>query len=469
MERNIQHVLKMVDGIWCGRADDLGRKCSGVVTDSRQVEPGHLFVPLQGERFDGCQFVPEALAKGAVACLFPKDRPVPAEWKDIDGLPLILVDDPLAALQRMAAVHRREWGGRVVAITGSNGKTTTKDLTAAVLAQKYDVHKTKGNLNNHIGLPLTLLSIPPKAEVAVVEMGMNHPGEIGLLSRLAQPDVAIITNIGDAHLEHLGSREAIAAAKLEIVQGLNPAGALLVNGDEPLLRNVPFAGQVLRFGCRPDNDLHLLQDERVNLRQTRFTTNRTARALTVPLIGRHMLQNALAAVLCGLYFGLTEEEVDRGLTAAQLSGMRSEWQEGPNGMQILMDAYNASPTSMRAALQLLADLEGFRCKLALLGDMLELGPEEERLHREMARHLSAEWLDALFTYGGRARWIAEEARRLGFPAERIVSSDNVGEVVRALRPWAKKGTLLLVKGSRGMRLEAIIEALRGDGSWTFDH
>lgn len=469
MERDIRHVLKMVDGVWCGRAEDLERTCTGVVTDSRQVGPGHLFVPLKGERFDGCRFIPDALAKGAVACLFPKDRPIPEEWKDRGAPPLILVDDPLAALQRLAAAYRREWGGRVVAVTGSNGKTTTKDLTAAVLAQQFRVHKTQGNLNNHIGLPLTLLSIPQEAEVAVVEMGMNHRGEIEFLSRLARPDIGIITNIGEAHLEHLGSREAIAAAKLEIVRGLNPGGALLVNGDEPLLQDIPYGGAILRFGLRPDNDLYLIKEEREGIRQTRFATNRTAGLLTVPLIGRHMLQNALAAVLCGLYFGLSEEQIGRGLMSARLSQMRTEWQEGPNGMQILMDAYNASPTSTRAALELLAGLEGFTCKLALLGDMLELGPEEERWHRELAHHLSASWLDALFTYGSRARWIADEARRLGFPAERIVTADDVDELVQALRPWTKPGTVLLVKGSRGMRLEAIIEALRGDGSWTVDH
>lgn len=469
MELELSRVLQMVDGVWFGDGEDLARRCTGVVTDSRQVQPGHVFVPLQGERFDGCQFVPEALAKGAVAAFYPKHRSVPPEWTASGRWPLILVDDPLSAMQRMAACYRQEWGGRVVAVTGSNGKTTTKDLTAAVLAQKYSVHKTAGNLNNHIGLPLTLLSIPPEADVAVVELGMNHAGEIGHLSRLAQPDVGIITNIGDAHLEHLGTREAIAAAKLEIVQGLRTGGLLLVNGDEPLLKTVPYEGSVYRFGFGPDNDLRLLTAERLGLNQTRFTTNRTERALTVPVIGRHMLQNALAAVLCGLMLGLSEEEIEQGLQSAVLSGMRMEWQVGPNGLYILMDAYNASPTSMRAALELLADLKGFAHKLVLLGDMLELGAEEERLHRELAHHLSPQWLDALFTCGSRAHWIADEARRCGFPAGRIVHAEDVAELVQALLPWVRPNSVLLVKGSRGMRMESIIEALRGDGSWTFGH
>jgi len=467
MKRTLQHVVKMVDGVWCGSGEDLARTCDGVVTDSRQVRPGHLFVPLKGERFDGCEFIPEALAKGAVASLYPKDRPVPAEWTANGPLPLIFVDDPLAALQRMADRYRQEWGGRVVAITGSNGKTTTKDVTAAVLAQQFRVHKTAGNLNNHIGLPLTLLAIPQEAEVAVVEMGMNHPGEIAFLSRLARPDVGIITNIGDAHLEHLGSREAIAAAKLEIVHGLNRNGALIVNGDEPLLRTVPYDGAVYRFGFGDGNDLRLLTAERAGRWQTRFTTNRTVHPLTVPLIGRHMLQNVLAAVLCALYFGLSESQIQQGLQAVQLSGMRMEPQKGPNGMQILMDAYNASPTSMRAALELLAELDGFSIKLALLGDMLELGAQEETLHRQVAHQLSPSWLDGLFTYGSRARWISLEAERLGFPVDRIFHTDDPQVMAQALRSWAKPGTVLLVKGSRGMRMEKIIEALRGEGSWTF--
>jgi len=462
MKRQIQHVLKMVDGSWLGSSEDLSRMCNGVATDSRQVVPGNLFVPLQGERFDGCQFVPEALAKGAAACLYPKDRPLPPELTPGTALPLILVDDPLTALQRMAACYRRELAVKVVAVTGSNGKTTTKDLVSAVLSQGYKVHKTKGNLNNHIGLPMTLLELQEETEVAVVEMGMNHPGEIALLSRLARPDIGMITNIGDAHLQYLGSREGIAAAKMEIIEGMDAAGVLLVNGDEPLLDKIPYPGSILRFGFRSDNDLYPLFIEREGLRQTRFTTNRTRKMLTVPVIGRHMIMNALAAVLCGLQLGLAEEAIAQGLSSAELSGMRMEVQEGPNGMHILMDAYNASPTSMRAALELLRELDGCSAKVALLGDILELGEQEERLHRQLAEHLSPDWLDALVVYGSRARWIADEALRLGFPGSRVFQFADPGAAVQALRKWAKPGTLLLVKASRGMRMEKIIDMLRGD-------
>ncbi len=462
MKRKIQDVLKMVDGAWMGSSEDLSRMCHGVVTDSRQVVPGNLFVPLQGERFDGCQFIPEALSRGAAACLYPKERPLQEEWMSGRPWPLILVQDPLIALQQMAARYRRELPVRVVAVTGSNGKTTTKDLVSAVLSQTFQVHKTKGNLNNHIGLPLTLLGLEEGTEVAVVEMGMNHPGEIALLSRLARPDIGIITNIGDAHLQNLGSREGIAAAKLEIIEGMDPTGVLLVNGDEPLLEKIPYPGSILRFGFRPENDLYPRKIEREGLLRTRFTTNRTRRQLTVPMIGRHMLINALAAVLCGLQFGLSEETIAQGLSSANLSGMRMEVQNGPNGMHILMDAYNASPTSMRAAFDLLREVDGFTAKVALLGDILELGEEEERLHRQLAEHLSPDWLDALLVYGPRARWIADEALRLGFPRSRVFQFSHPDTVVEALRKWTKPGTLLLVKASRGMRMEKIIEALRGD-------
>ena len=231
MQETCHWIRKRVGGDWIGSVADRHLLVDGVSTDTRKPMPNRLFVPLVGTRFDGHDFLTEAVKQGAAAALWQRDHPLP----ETPPIPLILVDDTLKALQELAAAVRRQWEIPVVGVTGSNGKTTTKELIAGVLSSRYRVHKTEGNLNNHIGLPLTLLSAPPDAEAAVVEMGMNHRGEIALLSRLAAPDIGVITNVGDAHLEFLGSREGIAEAKLEIREGLSEEGTLIIHGDEPLL------------------------------------------------------------------------------------------------------------------------------------------------------------------------------------------------------------------------------------------
>lgn len=433
----------------------------GVCFDTRKIQPGNLFVPLIGQR-DGHDYVLEALAKGAAAALWQIGRPKPEE-----GLPLIEVEDTLEALQKLAHAYRNELPVRIVGITGSNGKTTTKDLLASLLGTTYNVHKTAGNLNNHIGLPMTLLEMDERTEMAVLEMGMSGRGEIELLSRIAEPEAAIVTNIGESHLLQLGSREEIARAKTEILSGLKPDGFFVYNGDEPLIERVmpempqPVSMLRYRFGASDSNDIYpvgVMQDGD----GTHFQTNLPgARSLFVPLLGLHNVVNALAAIAVAKFMGVSDDEIEQGLKGVELTSMRIEPVKLKSGVLVLNDAYNASPTSMQAGLALLTDLKGFSRKFAILGDMLELGSREEEFHREIGRAIEPENVDGVFTYGRLARYVAEEAaKRLG--EDKVQAFDDKSELIRKLRGLLKEGDAVFVKGSRGMRLEEVVAALKSE-------
>ncbi len=433
----------------------------GVSTDSRRIEPGQLFVPLVGERFDGHQFVGECLERGAAAALWQNDRPNPPA-----DSPLIFVDDTLAALQQLASSYRRELPVRVVGVTGSNGKTTTKDMLAALLSTRFRVHKTAGNLNNHIGLPLTLLQLDDTVEVAVLEMGMSGRGEIELLSRLAEPEAAVITNIGEAHMMQLGSREEIARAKLEIVCGLQMNGLLVYHGDDPLLERIVAEQSTgfirkLRFGLSPDNGVYATGIELDSGRGgTRFTLQPASIAdCFVPLLGRHHVTNALAAMAVARDLGVSGEQLRVGLARMKATGMRMEAVRGKSGLTIFNDVYNASPTSTKAAIQMLQEIGGFDRKFIVLGDMLELGEREEAFHREIGSLLRADKIDGVFTFGRLAHWIAEAARA-HYPADRVVECRSKDEIVGRLAGLAGGRDAVLVKASRGMRFEEIVDGLK---------
>lgn len=437
----------------------------GVSKDTRTIQAGNLYIPLIGKSFDGHQFVEDAIAKGAVAALWQRDRELRPE-----GVPLIVVDDTLQALQRLAKAYKAELNVRIVGITGSNGKTTTKDMTAAVLATSYNVHKTIGNYNNHIGLPLTLLQLDEQTEIAVLEMGMSGRGEIQLLSELAEPEIVAITNIGDAHLLQLGSREEIARAKTEIMAGLQQDGTLVYNGDEPLIERVlpelerPGAMKAtrytrIRFGERPDNDLYPA-DIRMDGAGTHFTVPRFGGVpFYVPLLGAHNVVNALAAVAVGIRFGIPAERIAEGLRSAVMTGMRIELLKAPSGLTILNDAYNSSPTAVHAALKLLHELPGYNRKLVVLGDMLELGEREEQFHREIGRALDPKRFDRVYVFGPLAQFIAEEAQQR-YPAGRVFAFDDKSRLVQAVAAYASADDIVLVKGSRGMKLEQVVSLLQ---------
>jgi UDP-N-acetylmuramoyl-tripeptide--D-alanyl-D-alanine ligase len=432
---------------------------AGVSTDSRTVQPGNLFIPLIGETFDGHEYAAHAVERGAAAVLWQAEREgAPA------GVPVIRVQDTLAALQELAAAYRRQLPVRIIGVTGSNGKTTTKDMIAACLATTYKMHKTQGNLNNHIGLPLTLLAMDEDTQMAVLEMGMSGVGEIELLAKIAAPEVAVITNVGEAHLMQLGSRERIARAKLEITAGLPEDGLLIYNGDEPLLErtldqmNLPKTMLRFRFGEQATNDYYpiaiMLQQQ-----QTSFKLNVPfSPVFTIPLPGMHNVLNALAAVAASKYMGVSEADIVRGLAEMRITGMRSEFLQAANGATVINDAYNASPSSMRAALKMFESLSSRGRKLVVLGDMLELGDRSEEFHREIGRLLDPDKIDYVLTYGKLASCIAEEAAKR-YPEGYVFSFTDKEELASELARLLTERDMVLFKASRGMQLEHIIRMI----------
>lgn len=434
---------------------DEGVTVSRVSTDTRQIQPGDLFFALRGERFDAHDFVDRAVAGGAAALVVSRQVPVDA------GVPVILVRDTLAGLQSLAAYNRRQFAVPVVGVTGSSGKTTTKDMVAAVLGTRYNVLKTKGNFNNEIGLPLTLLDFSAGHGAAVVEMGMRGPGEIDALCRLARPTCAIINNIGVAHLERLGSMENIARAKGEILDHISTDGFALLPGDSPHAREQARRchGRVLFFGLDPALDIYA-RDVRREGTGNRFTVvmGDVQCEVYLPLPGRHNVMNALAAAGTGLLLGLTPEEVAAGLARVTLSGMRAELVDA-GAYTIVNDAYNANPDSTCAALQSLEEIAGDRRKVAVLGDMLELGAGAAEGHRRVGAAVVQHGVALLVTVGALSRETAEGARQAGGAGDGIFPCASKDDAVQVLRRELRPGDVVLVKGSRGMRMEEIIRDL----------
>lgn len=419
---------------------------SGVFTDSRKVNPGAVFFALRGERFDAADFVDDALRNGAAAAVSTR----PSECG-----PCLVVADPLAALQRFAAWHRERHPIPMLAITGSAGKTSVKDMTAAVLETRYNVVKTQGNLNNDIGCPLSLLRIDTGTEFAVIEMGANHAGEIAALCRLARPTESAITLVAPAHLEGFGSVDDVARAKREIVEGLPPNGTFYMNVDNPWCvqagekhpgRKVAFGSTgsvVLRRCVRREDGLMELDIDPVG-------------RIALPLYAQAHAMNAVLAVAVGLEHGITEFE--EPLRRALVNTTRLRLKQAGK-IEIIDDSYNANPVSMAAAFEALAGRPGGK-KLAALGDMLEMGPESARYHRELGAVAAAAGVYALFVRGSYAEEVAAGAREGGVPvAEVLQDHDAIG--MRILEV-AGAGDVLLVKGSRGMRMERVIETLEKD-------
>ncbi|WP_053375495.1 UDP-N-acetylmuramoyl-tripeptide--D-alanyl-D-alanine ligase [Paenibacillus sp. FJAT-27812] len=467
IKRTIKQIAEMSGARWNGSNKEL--MITGVTTDSRQAAAGQLFIPLVGEQFDGHAYLEQAVHNGAVAALWQKGREVPESMSDV---PLLIVGDTLVALQRLASAYRSELVVRVVGITGSNGKTTTKDMTAAILGTSYKVHKTEGNLNNHIGLPLTVLQLEEDTEVAVLEMGMSGFGEIELLTKIAQPDAAIITNVGDAHLLHLGSRAGIAKAKLEIALGLSEDGLLLYNGDEPLLeteleRSVLPAGIVRRtFGLAAHNEWSaadiVIESEAASFTAIYNGTPSGIGTVRIPVPGQHNVSNALAAIAIGRFFGVPAAKIIEGLSHLKLTGMRIQPVRAFNGAMLLNDAYNANPTAVRAAIDLVEQLEGYTRKWIVLGDMLELGPDEQKMHFDVGAYITPSKADAVLTFGPVAQHISQGVKSQ-FPSasanDAIRHFEEKDELVQWLRNQLLPTDIVLVKGSRGMRMEQIVQAL----------
>ncbi len=446
---------------------------SEAAVDSRQLIPGSLFVALKGERSDGHEYVRAAFERGAHLALVQRevnvDRPV-VDMRVVDpNKPLeapsppfcIRVEDTLQSLQKLAAYWRRKHDLQVIGITGSVGKTTTKELIAEVLAQRYRVLKTQGNLNNEIGLPLTLLRLTAAHQAAVLEMGFYVPGEIAFLCDIAQPQVGVITSIGTVHAERAGSQEAIAAGKSELVQALPPAprGVAILNWDDPWARWMAdkTRAQLFTYGLDAAADLRADQIEGLGLKGIRFRLHfrKDVIHLRVPIIGRHSVHTILRSVAVGLVAGVSWQEIIYALQHSQ-SQLRMVTVNLSNGAMILDDSYNAAPESTLAALNLLSEINGR--KIAVLGDMLELGIYEREGHEKVGMR-AAQVADTLITVGKLARTIAESAQRAGLPAEKIYVTEGVEQATDLLREMLDEGDVALVKGSHGLRMDRIAAAL----------
>lgn len=443
------------------------------VVDSRLAIPGAIFVALPGEQVDGHDYIQEAFERGAVVAIVQRDMPPEFSVLDLrqpasEGergmlhVPLCLrVEDSLVALQAVARYWRSRLSVRVIGVTGSVGKSTTKELTAEVLERRYKTVKNPGNLNNEIGLPLTLLRLSEAHERAVLEMGFYVPGEIAFLCEIARPHIGVITNVSQVHLERAGSMEAIVSGKAELIESLPPApeGVAILNYDEPLVRQMADRTQasVFYYGSSPEADLWASDIQGLGLEGVRFVMHFQGDSihLRVPLLGRHSVHTALRAAAVGLVEELTWQEIASGLQGSQ-SQLRLVAVQGPGGALFLDDTYNAAPPSVIAALNLLAELEGRR--VAVLGDMLELGSYEERGHR-MVGARAAHVVDELVTVGRRARWIADEALHAGLARSKLVEFDDSDAAIEYLRHRVGEGDIVLVKGSRAMEMDRIVSAL----------
>jgi UDP-N-acetylmuramoyl-tripeptide--D-alanyl-D-alanine ligase len=445
--------------LMAGRAD---RPIYAIATDTRRLTPGALFWALRGERFDAATFVPEALAKGACGAVVPEDGlPAASVWSGGDSL-IITVGDTLRALQDAAAAHRARFGGAVVAVTGSNGKTTTKEMAAAILAQRGPVLKTEGNLNNHIGVPLTLFGLTAAHHAAVVEMGVNHPGEMTRLCAIARPTVGVITNVGRAHLEGFGGLDGVARAKGELFEALDSGGTALVNVDDPRVAAlaVDLRSRVVTFGMTAaDVRGRVLEEGTRSGTRIEISAGGARTECFLPVIGRHNAANAVAAAAVAVALGFDLRQIGEGLASFRPAAMRSELVTAPSGVVVFNDAYNANPSSMELALDTVGRLRGGGRVYAVLGDMLELGSGSETLHREVGRAAARARLDGLVTVGRAAGWIADEAGRAGMSASTIVSVATAAAAVPVVVAWSRPDDLVLIKGSRRMGLERVAAGL----------
>ncbi len=427
-----------------------------VVADSRRAVAGSLFVALPGERVDGHAFVEDAVRRGAVAALVR--RPV-------EGVPCVVVPDTGAALLELARDERRRRPAtRVVGITGANGKTSTKDMTAAVLATRLRVHASPASFNTEVGLPVTILGAAPDAEVIVAEMGARHVGDVALLCEVARPRIVVVTNVGVAHLEVFGSWEAIVEASAEPVEALGPEGLAVLNADDEVVRSYAerTPARVLWFGRSPEADVRaedVWLDEEGRARFT-LVAGGDGEPVELAVPGEHMVGNALAAAAVGLALGITPAESAAALKGARISAWRMETFTTAQGVRVVNDAYNANPESMAAALKAARWMARRGRLVAVLGHMAELGPISLEEHERLGELVVRIGVDRLVTVGEPARAIHRAALREGMEPDAAVAVDGPEEAVEALRGWLRAGDVVLVKGSRVVGLEAVAEALR---------
>jgi len=453
IKRTLKQIQEMVNG--CGLAKEFEDiVVSGVVIDSRKIEKGNLFIPIIGERVNGHSFAQDAVnGKGAKATFWQADQPdMPAD------IPVIVVENTEKALQQLAIAYKNDLNMKVVGITGSNGKTSTKDILASILATSYKVHKTPGNFNSEFGMPITLLMAPVDTEIAVLEMGMAGLGQIKLLSDLAKPDVSVITCIGEAHIEELGSRENISIAKFEITSGLSKDGLFVYHGDEPLLKErlaeVNHEFELVTFGDEANND-YFPTSIRVDGSGMIFTIPQTDITFNLSVLGKHNVMNALAAIAVARDFGVTFANIKKGLANVEMSKRRMEIFHTKNGLMVIDDTYNSSPTSVRATLDLLYSLTGFNQKIVVLADMLELGEHETAYHEEIGACIDPNEIDILLAYGPLAKNITDKSK-----VNLTQHFDDKIALAKKLESLSSNKDVCLIKGSLGMAMDDVVNELK---------
>ncbi|MGN0142770.1 MAG: UDP-N-acetylmuramoyl-tripeptide--D-alanyl-D-alanine ligase [Roseburia sp.] len=464
-DMTLDRIANVCGGTYIGAEDKKNQEICGAVIDSRQVEAGYLFIPIRGNRVDGHKFIPEVFAKGALAVLSEQELTNPAG-------PYILVDSCPVAMQKIAAAYRRALDIKVVGITGSVGKTSTKEMIASVLEQKYRVLKTEGNFNNEVGLPLTIFKIRQEHEVAVLEMGISDFGEMHRLAEMAQPDIMVITNIGLCHLEKLITRDGILKAKTESFAHLTEHGLAVLNGDDDKLATQTTVngrppvfygigrisnGTGERTSKGNIRDIYAEAVEANGLDSTKAVIHVGEESFeaVIPIAGEHNVYNALAAAAVARELGLTTEQMKRGMETVATIGGRSNLLE-KNGMTIIDDCYNANPVSMRASIDVLSRASGR--KIAVLGDMGELGAKEKQLHYMVGAYFEGKKIDALFASGELATEIVRAVREHS-PATEVFHFGDKGELTAALMNYVKPGDTVLVKASHFMGFPDIVRGL----------
>ncbi len=441
---------------------DASATLTGVSIDSRSIERGELFHAIAGANHDGHDFLANALDRGAAALIVERGRRLP----DAPGIPVIAVEDSTRALGALAAGHRSGFAGPVVAITGSNGKTTTKEMCAAILSVSGPCHRTPGNLNNQFGVPLTLLGRSEADRSLVVELGMNHRGEIAQLAEIANPTVGVITNVGTAHIEFLGSREEIAREKGDLIAHLSETGTAVLNADDPLAlsQQARTSARVIRFGTGIDADVRAARVEKLDDRAYRIEleTPYGSGTLVVPGLGSTTVINALAASAAALAAGASLADVIKGL--ADHTGVKGRLarRELSGGIVLIDDTYNANPQSMEAALRLLAEIKGSHRAVAIVGDMGELGETADAAHRDVGRLTCSLGIDFLIALGDRAQRVVASAIDSGMRRDRAVVATDHADAGERASAFLRERDTVLVKGSRSMRMERVVDAIAAE-------
>jgi UDP-N-acetylmuramoyl-tripeptide--D-alanyl-D-alanine ligase len=457
MQLTVQEILEATKGNL--RRGNPAAVVSTISTDSRTLQKGDLFVCLSGPNFDGHAFIDEVISRGALGVVLKKDR-WDEKWKSAEAV-FIGVEDPLFALGEMARAWRRRFTIPLVAITGSNGKTTTKDMTAAILGEKFGVLATEGNLNNLIGVPRMLFKLEDRHEAAVIEMGMNDFGEVARLAQIAEPTVGLITNVAYAHVEKLKSLEGVARAKGELFEVLPKGAVALVNHDDPLISRLPTRAYKISFGMENPADV-FCTESRLTPQGIEFTIRYLGKTypFQCPVIGQANVRNAVASVAAGFALGVEVKAMQKALKKFKGRPMRMERITLKDGMELLNDCYNANPSSTQAALETLAGLKGERPGLAVLGEMLEMGDFAAEGHRIVGRAVARHRIGYLAALGPHAGDLVAGAKEGGLSPDRCLAALRLEEIEAPLLEMARLGKVVLIKGSRGARMERVTEFLQ---------